>query len=103
MNKIDPHGNMEKLQLIVGTWGEDTFGPSDGMSCLWHLAEELEEFFANPTPEELADCVLLILSFAHLRGFSLYDAVMAKHAINQARRWGAPDENGVRHHVEEGI
>lgn len=93
--------NLDELQTDVGLWGMKTFGPGRPEAILAHLADELVELCIYREPEEAADCLILLLQFAHVSGFSLYDETAKKMDINRRRRWGAPDERGVVRHVEE--
>lgn len=91
---------MDALQRQIGEWGERTFGEADPEAILAHLVEEVWELVGSQEPEEAADVAILLCQFAHRRGFSLRDEVIKKHAINERRVWGAPDERGVVRHVE---
>lgn len=93
--------NLDMFQEEVGTWGDHTFGRSTPQSVLAHLRDELDELTASLSPEEAADCLLLLLHFAHKRDFSLADEAKRKFAINLSRTWGEPDERGVVRHIVE--
>ena len=55
-----------------------------------------------PEGEEVAaDCFLLLLHYAHRRGFSLLNAADRKFTENTLRRWGQPDAEGVVEHERE--
>jgi hypothetical protein len=107
MSELPPIG-MDHFQVAVGTWAEATFPQATKGSIVAHLRREVEELGASaqlgpPEDEEreAADCVLLLLHFAHKRGFSLLAAAHEKFATNQARHWGEPDAEGVVEHVED--
>lgn len=88
---------LQALQNEVGTWGEQTFPNSTPDTVLAHFEEEVREFveIAPLMPdcpqfdeaEEAADVFLLLLHFAHKKGFSLYQVAERKMAINRARTW----------------
>lgn len=103
---------LDTFQSKVGTWGHATFPQSTPGSILAHLTDEVSElkgawetlrFDDMEDAEEAADCLLLLLHYAHRRGFSLFDAAVVKAAINERRKW-EPSQNdrGYQRHVEEG-
>lgn len=61
---------------------------------------ELQTAFGSGTPiaDELADCLLLLLSIADRHGISAAEAMRKKFEVNKARKWGKPDANGVYQH-----
>lgn len=98
--------NLDDMQLVVGQWAEATFPQATKGSIVAHLRREVEELAASahlgpPEDEEreAADCLLLLLHFAHRRSFSLFAAAAEKFAANQQRQWGQPDSEGVVEHV----
>ena len=92
---------LDALQFEVGSWGDRTFPASRVESVLAHFQKEVKELVESRDPEELADCILLLIHFAHKKGVSLRDAVRAKFEINKRRKWGKPDAQGVVEHVRE--
>lgn len=89
--------DLDWFQRAVGEWADRTFPESSRASITAHLGEEVTElqsvsqgtgWFAD-AEEEAADCLLLLLHYAHKQGFSLLGAARAKHAINQRRTWEA--------------
>ena len=96
------------MQAEIGAWGNETFPQSTSDTILAHLQEEIAELTAEAESErssdyriEAADCFLLLLHFAHRKGFSLFDAAMAKMAINRQRQWKTtPEAAGHFKHVE---
>lgn len=103
--------NLDEMQESIGTWGDETFPTSNADSVLSHLREEIEEFFTvaptmpdNPQydeAEEAADVFLLLLHFAHKKGFSLEAAADRKMEINRRRVWSTVAEpDGHFKHVE---
>lgn len=96
--------DLEKLQRAVGEWGNATFPTSTTDSILAHLRDEVAELSeAEPThrAQEAADCLLLLLHFAHRHGFSLFDAAVVKAAVNAKRTWQTEvNERGYMRHIE---
>jgi hypothetical protein len=93
-----PLKTLEDLQRRHGEWAQRTFPHQTAGGILKHLEEEVRELGDGFEPDEAADCLLLLLGLAHLRGFNLWEAAVAKHYTNRARTWGEPDGNGVVHH-----
>lgn len=99
----DPN-NLDTMQSSIGSWGDETFSTSNADSVLSHLREEIDEFFVvaptmpdNPKydeAEEAADVFLLLLHFAHKKGFSLAAAADRKMTINRRRVWSTDAEPG---------
>lgn len=98
---------LDDFQAEVGAWGDVTFPRSTAQTVTSHFAEEAGEFTeavaANDMAafEEAADCLLLLLHFAHKSGFSLHAAAEHKLAVNRARRWKTtPEPGGHIKHAE---
>ena len=93
--------DLRTFQREVHQWAGRTFKTQSVPSKLDHLEDEVRELKENPTdPMEMADILLLLLGIAEMQGVDLWEAAQQKHAINQTRTWGAPDERGVSKHVE---
>lgn len=117
----------QELQDQQHEWSNKTFGKNrDGTGQLFHLREEVDEVIdacratqekmaKNPSSLtaiskklneerfEFADCFLLLIDAAASRGMKmeqLLEYAKAKQEINQKRKWGKPDENGVVNHVK---
>jgi len=90
---------LDRLQDEIGAWGDKTFPGSTPSSVLKHLQKEINELITDKNSVEAADCVMLIIHFAHKMRFSLLDAIRYKFDINKARQWGTPDADGVVEHV----
>lgn len=90
---------LDAFQQMEGTWADETFPTSTPASILAHLRTEVTELSVSLEPEEAADCLLLLLHFAHKRGFSLMQEARRKFAINQTRTWGEPNEEGFVEHI----
>ncbi len=123
LDPIAPPLSLRALQNLVGTWTQATFVRAGGIGACNHIKDEVEEVKEilrkimdcqtrgepiNPADQyqldlELADLQILIMDIAHGRGTDLTDATLLKHSINTCRKWAAPDERGVQHHIEEGV
>jgi hypothetical protein len=90
---------LDRLQLEIGAWGDRTFPQSTPRSVLAHFKKESKELIDDETAVEAADCLMLLLHFAHKMGFSLRDQVRQKFEVNKGRVWGKPDADGVVEHV----
>lgn len=79
-----------------------TFGADRTPETLAHLREEVGELAdaeaaGTGYEDEAADALILLLGYAHRRGFSLAAALARKHAVNLARRWLADGDGMIRH------
>jgi hypothetical protein len=91
------------LQIEIGEWSDSVFGKrKDVTSLLNHLKEEIGELQKEPDDlMEYADCLMLLIDSARIRGFSvteLYCAMVRKLEINKTREWEPEDENGIIRH-----
>lgn len=73
-------------------WSDETFGPGPRTAgVIDHIRKELDEVADAPTdPNEWADIIILALDGATRAGITpqrIIDAVVAKHAVNEARTW----------------
>ena len=98
------HGEMTALQRDVATWAAGTFPAATLASTFAHLRRELAEVEADPAdPVEWADVLLIFLHASHRFGGMSWERILAaareKFAVNQQRRWGEPDAEGVVEHV----
>lgn len=94
----------QQAQNDIGVFTDKTFGQSTFLSKMTHLKEEIQELLDAPEDEsEWADCLILFLDAARCTNMDmdrLYNAVQSKMVINKARKWGAPNEDGIVHHIE---
>lgn len=96
---------MKQLLTAAHSWANSQFGQHRHPShAIAHLAREVIELSEKPFDlEEYADVLLLVFDAAANAGFS-YDtlriAVAAKLNVNQGRKWGKPDAEGVCEHVK---
>lgn len=97
--------DMAALQREQGKWAQGTFPAQTIVAKIKHLRKEVDELLENPTDRsELADCFLLLLDIArknNMTASDLFEASVAKFRINQMRKWGPPDEDGICEHVRE--
>ncbi len=61
--------------------------------------EESAEFAKDPSAEEAADCIIVLMSWANANNVDLEEAVLAKIMKNERRRWEFVD--GVYKHIKE--
>jgi hypothetical protein len=93
---------LDDLQHLHGAWAEATSPRRTPAGLVAGLREAVEALAHGHDPEEAADCLLLLLGHAHARGYSLWDAAVAKCAADRTRRRGAPDASGGHHEHEGG-
>ena len=85
-------------------WSRRTFGEKAGyQGVVEHIRRELLEIEAEPTKlEEWVDVVMLAMDgawrSAGADGAAFWEAFAAKARKNEARRWKAPDAQGVIEH-----
>lgn len=97
-----PGDSLAVWQATLGAWTEATFGGSRTRETLIHLAEEVAELLDADAggaghEEEAADALILLLCYAHRRGFSLGEALARKHAVNLGREWREGADEMIRH------
>lgn len=86
---------------MAGSWSDATFPKSTDRSRIEHARDELGELQDDPAdPLENADVILLMTHHAHVHGYNLFEASLDKFNIIKQRKWGAPDERGVVHHIK---
>jgi len=94
----------DRLQAEMGTWCDQTFPNATPETIQRHLKKEVQELWDAPKaerPEEIADCIMLLLHLAHKDGISARDALRDKFEVCKKRKWGKPDEHGVVEHIRE--
>lgn len=113
-----PPVSLRAMTKLVGSWTSATFVQAGGIGATNHILDEAKELkeivedvmMRGATPEnkyelglELADIQILLMDIAFVQGVDLTDFTLLKHHINTQRRWSAPDERGVQHHIEPEI
>lgn len=90
-----------QFQREVSEWAQATFPHQTAESKLAHMLKEVDELKQEPADgEEMANIFILLLNLAEMNGHDLMQQARAKMAKNRLRTWGAPDEQGVCHHIE---
>lgn len=89
------------LQTEIGSWSDQAFPQATLHSIKKHFEKESKEFVESGDPSEIADCVLLLMHYAHRQGYNILEEVRKKHEINKTRVWGKPDADGVVEHVRD--
>ena len=101
---VEPN-SMDKLQHEINDWQKKTFPHADKHSVMSHLEKEIKELRAaidsnDPNVgHEMADCQHLLFGLAAVLGSPLYLLTVTKFKINQNRKWGEPDKDGVVEHI----
>lgn len=117
-NNPDNVKTLRDWQKEISQWQDETFGFDDRngqrqLAQFAHLSKEVLELYTelvehvvegNESNEtigpEIADCFILLIGIASTRGIDVEDAIRDKMAINRARKWSPPDEDGVCQHEE---
>lgn len=80
--------SLRTLQREISTWASQQFPERDATSVWNKLGDELREWGDNPDDAaELADCIILILDWCHLKGVDMQLAVNRKMGVNINRQW----------------
>ena len=95
---------LDQFQREAGEWADGNFTTSTVASIISHFREEAGEFADEPSGEEAADCLLLLIHYAHKSGISLYQEAERKLAINRKRIWKTTPEPGghIKHVGKDG-
>lgn len=99
-------GEFDRFQAEVSAWQRKTFPESTKKTVLVHMKREVKELGEkrgklHAEAAELADILHLLVAYADKIGVSLMDETRKKFKINQNRKWGVPDAEGVREHVRD--
>jgi len=94
--------DLSSIQETTGSWAEQHF-PGMTNEAIWeHLHREVKELSYEFSPEEAADCFLILLHLAHKNKFNLLAEALKKYKVNTERKWATePDAQGVYPHIEE--
>jgi len=98
---------MKWTQEKFSEWHEKTFSERTIHGVLRHLESEINELFESSYTEEghveAADCMLLLLAYADLRGFDLFEEADKKMEINVKRKWGPMNDKGFVEHIKDDV
>jgi hypothetical protein len=96
---IDQPRGFNRLVDEIGKWQDATFPHATPASVAAHLRREAIELENHPeNAEEIADIMFLCIGAARALKVNLSEILALKFAINKARRWKAPDHEGVCEH-----
>jgi NTP pyrophosphatase (non-canonical NTP hydrolase) len=96
----------DSFQKEITDWAERQF-PNATLEGIWkHFLREVNELETAKVAEqgegnEIADCMMLLMHYAHWRGLSVFDEIAKKFDKNKKRTWGKPDHEGVVEHIRE--
>ena len=95
--------DLDRIQKQIGDWAEATFEHT-AFGIMTHIREEADELIAawrdqpmDSVRQEAADIGILLFTLANFLGFSLHDAIGAKHVVNVGRTWVKCDDGITRH------
>ncbi len=90
---------MRELQRDWKEFVETTFPLMTQDGQITKLAGEFQEFLDDPSADEAADCIIVLMSWANVEGIDLEAAVRAKIERNRARTWQWIPEKQYYQHV----
>jgi hypothetical protein len=94
--------SLATIRAEIQAWA-DMMAPNrtaHGALCKLVL-EEIPEFLSNlDSPGEYADCLILLIDIATLRGIDIEQAVADKMNVNKHRIWRHNPETGFMKHVK---
>ena len=94
--------SIREVQTNIAAWADTVFPHRTVNDALTKLVmEEIPELLLDPSPEELADVLVLVLDVAHLMGVDIQQAVHDKMEINRKRRWIINAKTGLLNHIKE--
>lgn|SRR3989338_1430190 len=100
--------NKEQFEQIT-EWQDQTFPESTSLSRAKHLQKEVQELIDDLESDhigaelEFADCFILLFGAAKKYGFNyewICEIIQRKFEVNQSRKWGIPDADGVVNHLK---
>lgn len=80
-------------------FSQSTFVDAEAQSYLTKLGEEAKELGENPSMEELADCMLVLVGLSRFLPGELKQALHEKIEKNINRKWERQPD-GTYHHVK---
>lgn len=92
-------------------WQRKVFVGESSLAAAKHLREEADELIKAieiggaardiTINNEIADVMILLIAVADREHRDILLATDYKMNINEARKWGKPDSEGVTHHIKE--
>jgi NTP pyrophosphatase (non-canonical NTP hydrolase) len=92
---MDGMGSFQERYLA---WARATFPTGTAESASRHLVREAGELAESLSPDEAADCLMLLLFIADKMGWDLTEEAERKLLVNQSRQWEPPNAEGWQHH-----
>ena len=95
---------LQQLQNRIEAFQRRKFPKQPADAKLAHCHREITELRADPNDiSEWADVLILFLGAAACQCISSEDLIRAAHAkmdVNECRKWGEPDGEGVCRHID---
>lgn len=97
------YSSWDDLQEKIAKWSSETFGDKQGDPSIIFpkLLEEIEELKENTNDIiEFADCIMILLDIAYIKGISaseIYKAMEKKYLINCSRTWHEEQDGIIKH------
>lgn len=96
--------DINDLQHHLSAWTSKTFPSRTTASIMAHLRSETLEVEKSPDDvTEHADCLMLLMDAASLRGIAFSEVISAaidKLEVNKRRKWGKPNAEGFVEHLK---
>ena len=89
----------EELIKDMNHW-LDTAIPHTAQSDVFKFQEESLEFIAEPSAEEAADIIMVLMHYCHLEGHDLKKSMIDKLEKNKKRSWSRQGD-GTWHHIKD--
>lgn len=94
---------LDELQSEIGAWHKDRMPGAIPIEVVRKFREEADEFFySGGSREESADIVIALCAYANLEGYSLFDEIESKMAVNRDRQWERQPDGTYRHVSQDG-
>jgi NTP pyrophosphatase (non-canonical NTP hydrolase) len=108
VNQLQPK-TIKGTQARIKEWGEPIFTRSTPMSTVKHMHKEVNELITathlmdrENMGEEAADILHMLFHYCNAAGLDLAEEFEKKFAINKARTWLTPNEEGIVFHDPKG-